>query len=218
MSTKGPGSGVDLVQRMQSGGDLEKSWVMSDVMHRMHDNKWCTMSAHVYDHFYRGLCTIFICELVSEDAHSLQTAWKVMRKICEKNDLGDVQFCGFIADNAQAGWNAIRNEFWGGKVNFEKERSDAFHWSQSVELMTRRGILVAQRNEHKRLLDELKDAQNVVMAFRTFEKVKDWWNAGNALPGKTRELTSWLSWWVVRYSQWGNFLRVVSPSVLFHLW
>ena len=117
MSSLGPGSGIDLVRRMQPGGDLEHSWVMSDVMHRCVDKKWLTMSAHVYNHFYRGLCTIFVCELVSEDTSALQTAWSVMRRVCLQHGLDKVEFCGFIADNAQAGWNAIRNEFWGGKVN-----------------------------------------------------------------------------------------------------
>jgi hypothetical protein len=209
MSTKGPGSGLDLVRRMQPGGDLEDSWVMSDVMHRMLDDNWCTMSAHVYDHFYRGLCTIFVCELASEDTASLQFAWKTMKRVCEQNGLLDVQFCGFMADNAAAGWNAIRNEFWGGKVNTHRERSDSFHWAQSVERV-KTFIVFNKRSDHKELLESLRDAGNFILAYRIFERIKKWWNEGNALPGKVKELTTWLSWWIVRFAQWGNFIRLVS--------
>ncbi|CAM6093771.1 unnamed protein product [Calypogeia fissa] len=183
MSTTGPGSGLDLIRRMQPGGDLEKSWIMSDVMHRTLDDKWCTMSAHVYDHHYRGLCTIFTCELVSQDTLLLQTAWKVMRRICKDHGLSNVQFTGFMADNADVGWNAIRNKFWNGKVCPSRERSDSFHWAQSVQRVTTKYIHPDKRAEHKRLFDSLQDVGNFIVAFRIFEQLKDWWEKGNAIKG-----------------------------------
>lgn len=74
MSTKGPGSRLDILRRMSYagsyGGPLEGSWVSFDVMHRIHTG-WMTFSAHVYDHNIRALCTIFTCELKSECAHRL---------------------------------------------------------------------------------------------------------------------------------------------------
>jgi hypothetical protein len=50
MSEVGPGSGVDLVKRMQPGGDLEHAWIMSD--HVKCVAKWTTMACHVYDGTY----------------------------------------------------------------------------------------------------------------------------------------------------------------------
>ena len=38
MLVEGPGSGVDLVKRMQLGGDLENVWLMFD--HVKHINDW----------------------------------------------------------------------------------------------------------------------------------------------------------------------------------
>jgi hypothetical protein len=35
MSEVGPGSGVDLVKRMQLGGDLENMWIMFDYVKRV---------------------------------------------------------------------------------------------------------------------------------------------------------------------------------------
>ena len=47
MSEIGPGSGVDLVKRMQPGGDLQDAWMMFDHVKRV--KKWTTMACHVYD-------------------------------------------------------------------------------------------------------------------------------------------------------------------------
>ena len=49
MSTAGPGSGVELVNRMRRDGkgDLRKSWVCFDHVRRVVG--WTTMAAHVYD-------------------------------------------------------------------------------------------------------------------------------------------------------------------------
>ncbi len=49
MSTKGPASGVDLVNRMRrtGTGDLRNAWVHFDHTHRI--DGWATMSCTVYD-------------------------------------------------------------------------------------------------------------------------------------------------------------------------
>jgi hypothetical protein len=57
MSEVGPGTGVDLVKRMQPGGDLEDAWMMFDHVKRI--KKWTTMACHVYDSTYwinTGFC------------------------------------------------------------------------------------------------------------------------------------------------------------------
>lgn len=71
MSTKGWGCGLYLLQQMLPGGSLEGTWVMFDVMHRI-IGPWLTFSAHVHDHNYQSLCTIFTCKLQSEDHISLE--------------------------------------------------------------------------------------------------------------------------------------------------
>jgi hypothetical protein len=50
MSEVGPGSGVDLVKRMQPGGDLENAWLMYDHVKRV--KGWTTMACHVCDSQY----------------------------------------------------------------------------------------------------------------------------------------------------------------------
>ena len=51
MSTTGPGSGIDIIRRMDKdgNGDLHQAWVCFDHVHRV-DTGWHTMGAHVYDH------------------------------------------------------------------------------------------------------------------------------------------------------------------------
>lgn len=77
----GPGSGVDLVKRMQPGGDhegttrgprgdLENAWVMFDHYKRVKDRT--TMGCHVYDSTYCCVMTIACCDMQFEDAIAQQ--------------------------------------------------------------------------------------------------------------------------------------------------
>jgi hypothetical protein len=61
MSEVGLGSDVDLVKRMQPGGDLEDTWMMFDHVKRV--KKWTTMACHVYDSTYCRVMTIAICNM-----------------------------------------------------------------------------------------------------------------------------------------------------------
>ena len=58
MSTVGLGSGVDLVQRMQLGGDLELQWVMFDHVKRI--SHWMTLGVHVYEPNHCKVMTICV--------------------------------------------------------------------------------------------------------------------------------------------------------------
>lgn len=95
--------------------------------------------------------------------------------------------------------NAIQNAFWGGKVNKKRERSDSFHWAQSVERM-KKFIIPSCKTEFKQLLDSLLDSANVFEAYQVFERLKKWWSDGNAVPEKEKELMTWLSWWIVCFA------------------
>ena len=71
-------------------------------------------------------------------------------------------------------------------------------------------IIPGKRQEHKQLLELLRDVGNVILAYRIFKNMKKWWNDGNALSRKCKELTTWLAWWIIRFSQCGNYIRLVS--------
>lgn len=50
MSTMGPGSGVEIVERMRrsGNGDFKRAWVCFDHVKRISEG-WTTMAAHVYN-------------------------------------------------------------------------------------------------------------------------------------------------------------------------
>lgn len=104
---------------------------MFDVMHQITIG-WLTFSAHVYDHHYHALCTIFPCELRVEDEVSIEIAWQQMIDVAREAKVYDIHIHDFMADNASARWNAIRNIFKGGIRDLDRERSNAFHWAQSI--------------------------------------------------------------------------------------
>ena len=64
MSIVGPGSGVDLIRRMQPRGDSELQWVMFDHVKRI--NHWTTLGVHVYEPNHCRAMTICICDKKSE--------------------------------------------------------------------------------------------------------------------------------------------------------
>ena len=61
MSEIGPGSSIDIVIRMQPGGDLEDAWLMFDHVKRV--KHWTTMACHCYDSRYCGVMTIAVCDM-----------------------------------------------------------------------------------------------------------------------------------------------------------
>ena len=79
MSEVGPTSGVDLVKRMQPGGDLECTWVMFDHVKRVKD--WTTMACHVYDFVYCKVMTIAVCDMQSKDCSAQVLFWRNMKSV-----------------------------------------------------------------------------------------------------------------------------------------
>jgi hypothetical protein len=66
MSEVRPNISVDLVKRMQRGGDLQDAWIMFDHVKRV--KKWITTACHIYDSAYYCVITVAVCNMQSEDA------------------------------------------------------------------------------------------------------------------------------------------------------
>ena len=98
MSEIGPSSGVDLVKRMQPGGDLEDAWMMFDHVKRV--KKWTTMAWHVYDSTYCHVMTIAVCDMRSEDATAQSILWKNLNAVVARHGVPEPKFKGFMADSA----------------------------------------------------------------------------------------------------------------------
>jgi hypothetical protein len=106
MSEVGPGSWVHLVKRMQPGGDLEDAWIKID--HIKCVKYWTTMAYYVYDSAYCRVMTIAVCGMQSEDAAAQMVLWKNLNDVMARHGIPEPKFKGFMADSAQANWNAVR--------------------------------------------------------------------------------------------------------------
>ena len=106
MSEVGPASGVDLVTRMQPGGDLQDSWLMFDHVKRV--SNWTTMACHVYDSQYCRVMTVAVCDMQSEDYEAQCVMWRCLNEVMARYGVLIVNFKGFMADSAGANWNAVR--------------------------------------------------------------------------------------------------------------
>ena len=137
MLTEGPGSGVDLVRRMQPPGDLQNAWLMFDHVKRVKD--WTTMACHVYDTEYKKVMTIAMCNMQSEDTEVQVQFWRSLNAVMHRHGVANPNFKGFKADSAMANWNAIRIVYGSGSANVgmeNRERTCLLHWSTSLHKHT----------------------------------------------------------------------------------
>ena len=136
-----PGSGVDLVKRMQPEEDLQNAWVMFDHVKRV--KYWTTMTSHVYNSTYCRVMTIATCDMQSEDCKAQILFWQNLNLVIERNGVEAPNFRGFMADDARLNLNAVRIVYGNGKKEDrmeEKERTCLFHWTQSMVSFTEKHI------------------------------------------------------------------------------
>ena len=105
MSKVGLGSGIDMLKRMQSSSNLEDAWMMFD--HVKCVKKWTTMACHVYDSTYCRVMTIAVCDMQSKDVVAQSILQKNLNVVIARHGIPEPKFKGFMADSAQAKWNAI---------------------------------------------------------------------------------------------------------------
>src|ERR1700738_1163803 len=131
-------SRVDLVKRMKAGGDLEHAWLMFDHVKRV--QSWTTMACHVYDATFCRVMTIAVCDMQSKDTAAQIVVWKNLNAVMACHNVSQPNFKGFMANSAQANWNAIRIVYGNGDASMpmeNKERTCLFHWTQSLEKPTK---------------------------------------------------------------------------------
>jgi hypothetical protein len=122
MLVDGPGSGVDLVKRMQLGGDLKNAWLIFD--HVKCVQEWTTMACHVYDATYCKVMTIAVCDMQSEDMKVQCIMWRKFNNLMKKYDVENPNFKGFMADSTQANWNAVRIVYGSGDPKVPMENRE----------------------------------------------------------------------------------------------
>jgi hypothetical protein len=214
MSEVGPGSGVDLVRRMQSGGDLSNAWLMFDHVKRV--KGWTTMACHVYDASYCRVMTIAVCDMQSEDVEAQLVFWRNLNVVTARHGILEPQFKGFMADSAQANWNAVRIMYGSGDPKTpmkDRERTCLFHWTQSLEKHTKADIRPDLQAQHRLLCKQYKNAKSLEEAEMKYLAIRSWWLSSGATTNEGLvRLDLWLAFWHFRYRQWGGFMELVSNS------
>ena len=69
---------------------------------------WTSLGAHIYDIVYCKVMTICVCDMMCEMANAQEQMWISMLALVKCHGIKNVNFKGFIANSAQANFNAIR--------------------------------------------------------------------------------------------------------------
>lgn len=219
MSVDRPGSGVDLVKRMQPGGDLQDCWVMFDHVKRV--SSWTTMACHVYDSKYCKVMTIALCDMQSEDAEAQELFWLHLNEVMRKNGLETTNFKGFMADSAGANWHAVRKVYGNGDPNKcmeNRERTCLFHWTKCLQRATSKNILPGFQDQHIAMCKVWKDAKSQEEAEAQYNVIRGWWlSSGATTEDGRRSLNDWMAFWHFRYRQWGGSMQLVSLCITSHV-
>ena len=215
MSEDGSGCGVDLVRRMQPGGDLTSCWIMFDHIKRVVG--WTTMSCHVFDAEFGRLMTIATCEISNNDAESQKHMWVALNKVMERNGVPNPYFKGFIANRDEANWEAVRVIYGNGDPNCKlvgRERCLDMDWTGSLERLTLENIQPNSQELHKKLCKDYKEAKTAWESEELYHCIRDMWlSSGAAIEDGVRQLDDWLGFWHFRYRQWGGFFDLVISQI-----
>jgi hypothetical protein len=201
MSEVGPSSSVDLVRRMQPSGDLQDAWIMFDHVKRV--KKWTTMACHVYDSTYCRVMTIVVCNMQSEDAAAQSVLWKNLNVVIAKHGVPNPKFKGFMADSAQANWNAVRVIYGSDDAAIpmkDQERTYLFHWTQSLEKHAKADIRADLQDQHRLLCKQYKNTTSAADSETRYLAIRAWWlSSGTTTTQSLSRLELWLAFWHFRY-------------------
>ena len=146
--------------------------------HVKHIDKWTTLGAHVYDPLHYKVMTICVCDMKLEMADHQKQMWTSMPAVMEKHGLKKVEFAGFMADSAQANFNAVHEIFKSGDKfvpMIGKERTCQFHWLMALDQHTKQYIKPELQVMHKRLCYEYQMCRSKAAAAALMEAIKVWW-------------------------------------------
>lgn len=156
--------------------------------------------------------TIATCEMKTEDNIAQSKFWRCINEVMEKKGFAPPDFAGFMADEAQANWIAVRNVYNNGEVIEGRERTCHFHWEQSLVHHNRKFVKDAYQVQHKHMCELWREARTKKMAQIEELKIRRLWRNGAVDETHIASLDSWLSWWGMRLGHWGG-LQVIDNEV-----
>ena len=177
------------------------------------------MASHIYNSKYCKVMTIAICDMQSEDAEAQELFWTQLNTVMRENGVDTVNFKGFMADSAQANWNAVRKVYGSGdpRVCMEgREHTCLFHWMLCLQRATTKNIKLEFHDQHKELCKQWKDANIQEEAETRYNVIRAWWVSSGAAtsPSAVRALNDWMAFWHFHYRQWGGYMQLVSVPLI----
>ena len=149
---------------------------MFDNVKRLKD--WTAMTCHVYDNRYCKVLTIVCCDMQSEDGAEQNIFWKELNFIMADNGVPSVNFKGFLANSAQANWNAVRIIYGDGDPSLPMvtcELTYFFHQSASLDKVTQMYIKPSLQFQHKQICKNYKDAKTMDDTETVYHVIRFWW-------------------------------------------
>ena len=173
---------------------MKDAWMMFDHVKRV--KQWTTMACHGYDSVYCRIMTIAICDMQSEDVAAQTVFWRNLNAVLERYGVENLNFKGFMANSAQANWNAVRIVYGSGDpaVRIQgRERTCLFHWTQLMEKHTMADIRVDLQSLHRQLCKEYKNSSSLEEAEERFLAIRAWWlSSGATTEGGLPNFELWL--------------------------
>lgn len=147
-----------------------------------------------------------------EDTESQMLFWNQLNLVVEQAAKVKANFFGFMADEAQANWRAVRAVYNSGTDNemIGRERSCLFHWEQSLNIHTTKFVFKESQREHKDMCERWRTAGTKDEALAQYRTIRQWWRTGKVRDADIPAMDSWMSWWNVRIAHWGDCMVSVS--------
>ena len=154
--------------------------------------------------------------MMCEMANAQERMWILMLALLKCHGIENVNFKRFMADSAQANFNAIRKIFGSGDKSIlmeGKKRTCQFHWSMALDQHTKQLIKLELHAKHFELFHKYWRCTCKAHADLALAALKAWWFLSSAcLESSLKEITS-------RYEQWGfhileEWLRVLCISFI----
>jgi hypothetical protein len=148
-----------------------------------------------------------VCEMQLRDVATQSVLWKNLNDVMAKHGVLEPKFKGFMADSAQANWNAVKVIYGTRDPTIpmkNRERTCFFHWTQSLE---KRISVLTFKDQHQQLYRQYKFAASPFKSETCYLTIRAWWLSSEATTkqGLSR-LELWLAFWYFHYRQWGGFI------------
>ena len=174
----------------------------------------------MYDPVYCKVMTIAVCDMIYEMAEAQEQMLRSMLLVFNQHGMKNMNFKGFMADNAYANFNAVRRIFGSGDKNVPmdgKERTCQFHWSMALNRHTEQLIKPELQGRHIELCNDYRKCRSKADADSAMVAIKAWWfSSGACFESAMKDLTSWLDFRHFRYKQWGSHIsEVLLASVVY---